>query len=209
MGHFRPAKAGSPYAAAVIVLARRSPAFAQQQRPVVMGPAFAGTTAECIAASVAFSARRHQFRFHEFVKSQDISLATSGKSLALVRSPRPAEGRFAIVTIRGRGMRWTLRRQAACLPGENARSVRRSRVVLAPRPWRYVGGKSAGNGGKKGRFPGESTYKPSNHCAGKAGMSRLYLSNPCALFYLFAHGAAGAVGARLSLRPLVREGQRD
>src|SRR5690349_14760217 len=40
----------------------------------------------------------------------------------------------------------------------------------------------AGNGGKKGRFPGESTYKPSNHCAGKAGMSRLYLSNPCAFF---------------------------
>src|SRR3954466_16385464 len=34
-------------------------------------------------------------------------------------------------------------------------------------------------------------------------MSRLYLSKPCALFYrTFAHGAAGAVGARLSLRPL-------
>src|SRR5262249_44278783 len=42
---------------------------------------------------------------------------------------------------------------------------------------------SVGNGGKKGRFPGESTYKPSNHCAGKAGMSRLYLSNPCAFFH--------------------------
>src|SRR5262249_13571380 len=28
---------------------------------------------------------------------------------------------------------------------------------------------------------GESTYKPSNLRAGKAGMSRLYLSNPCAL----------------------------
>src|SRR5712691_2545942 len=65
----------------------------------------------------------------------------------------------------------------------DARSVRRNRVVLAPRPWRYVGGKlAADNGGKKGRFPGESTYKPSNHCAGKAGMSRLYLSKPCAFF---------------------------
>src|SRR6478752_4052398 len=43
-------------------------------------------------------------------------------------------------------------------PDENAASVRRSRVVLAPRPWRYVGGSlPAGNGGKKGRFPGEST----------------------------------------------------
>ena len=36
-------------------------------------------------------------------------------------------------------------------------------------------------------------------------MSRLYLSNPCALLLLFAHGAAGAVGARLSLRLCQRE----
>ena len=43
--------------------------------------------------------------------------------------------------------------------------------------------------------------------AGKAGMSWLYLSNPCALFVaLFAHGNAGAVGARLSLRPHSRRG---
>jgi hypothetical protein len=41
-------------------------------------------------------------------------------------------------------------------------------------------------------------------------MSRLYLSNPCAFFhYTLAHGAAGAVGARLSLCPLQGEGQRD
>src|SRR5262249_48057737 len=45
--------------------------------------------------------------------------------------------------------------------GRNVRSVRRSRVVLAPRPWRYVGGSlPTDNGGKKGRFPGEITYKP-------------------------------------------------
>ena len=44
------------------------------------------------------------------------------------------------------------------MPGENAGRVRRSRVVLAPRPWRYVGGDyPAGNGGKKGHFPEEST----------------------------------------------------
>jgi len=35
-------------------------------------------------------------------------------------------------------MRWTLRRQALRAPDENARSVRRSRVVLAPRPWRQA-----------------------------------------------------------------------
>jgi hypothetical protein len=38
-------------------------------------------------------------------------------------------------------------------------------------------------------------------------MSRLYLwFNPCAfLAHFFAHGTAGAVSARLSLRPLVRK----
>jgi hypothetical protein len=82
----------------------------------------------------------------------------------------PTEGRFAIVT-----MRRAQDAMAAAISGVTARFPkgikarrrtkerrgRRNRVVLAPRPWRYVGGSlSAGNGGKKGRFPGESTYKP-------------------------------------------------
>jgi hypothetical protein len=79
--------------------------------------------------------------------------------ISLRRSRAAGRGRIAIVTARWRGWRWTLWRQAGfCWPDENARSVRRSRVVLAPRPWRYAGGSfSVGNGGKKGRFPGEST----------------------------------------------------
>jgi len=73
----------------------------------------------------------------------------------------PSEGRIAIVTTRWRGLRWTLRRQAGSPAGRKRGSVRRNRVVLAPRPWRYVGGNLPdNNGGKKGRFPGESTYKP-------------------------------------------------
>jgi len=48
-------------------------------------------------------------------------------------------GRFAVVTERWRGLRWTLRRQAGSFtPDENADSVRRNRVVLAPRPWRQA-----------------------------------------------------------------------
>src|SRR6186713_503259 len=43
-------------------------------------------------------------------------------------------------------------------------------------------------------------------CAGKAGMSWLYLSNPCAFLLPIAHGAAGAVGARLFPAPLLRRG---
>jgi len=37
-------------------------------------------------------------------------------------------------------------------------------------------------------------------------MAWLYLSNPCAFLLPIAHGAAGAAGARLSLRPLSKEG---
>jgi hypothetical protein len=54
---------------------------------------------------------------------------------------RPQEGRFAIVTNVGQGMRWTFWRQAGFLAGRNRQGVRRSRVVLTPRCWRQVLGK--------------------------------------------------------------------
>ena len=54
--------------------------------------------------------------------------------------------------------------------GRNAESVRRSRVVLAPRPWRYVGGNyPAGNGGKKGRSPGRVRISRKAIARGKPG----------------------------------------
>src|SRR5215470_12230236 len=93
------------------------------------------------------------------------------------------------------------------LAGRNVRSGRRSRVVLAPRPWRQVGGRyPAGNGGKKRRSPGRAriSRKPLR------GESRDVLAVPvvqpvCISVALFAHGTAGAVGARLSLRPLPKK----
>ena len=73
----------------------------------------------------------------------------------------PPEGRIAIVTTRWRGLRWTLRRQrdASCAD-ENAAAY--GEIVWS---WRRDPGATCGsllphNGGKKGRFPGESTYKP-------------------------------------------------
>jgi hypothetical protein len=80
---------------------------------------------------------------------------------ARTRSARAViRGRNAIVTERWRGLRWTLRRQVISSPDENACSVRRSRMVLALRPWRQVGGRyPAGDGGKKTPLTGESTYK--------------------------------------------------
>ena len=82
----------------------------------------------------------------------------------------PAEGRFAIVTIRWAGMRWTLRRQAGSLAGRNRCSVRRSRVVLAPRPWRLSAPPvRGGNGGKKRRSPGRARISRKAIAWGKPG----------------------------------------
>ncbi len=49
--------------------------------------------------------------------------------------PPPHEGRIAIVTYVGSGMRWTL----TCRTTNGPFRVRQSRVVLAPRRWRQVG----------------------------------------------------------------------
>jgi len=82
----------------------------------------------------------------------------------------------AIVTERGAGCDGTLRRQviftgrnAQLAYGEVVWSWRRDPGVKLRRVLRR------GDGGKRGRSPGRARRKPSNHCAGKAGMSRLYL----------------------------------
>src|SRR3954468_6651113 len=53
-------------------------------------------------------------------------------------------------------MRWMLRRQAAFAAGRDRCSVRQSRVVLAPRPWRlFCGRYPADNGDKNAAHRGE------------------------------------------------------
>jgi hypothetical protein len=65
----------------------------------------------------------------------------------------------------------------------------------------------AGNGGKKGRFPGESTKETVKPLRGE---SRCELAEPVVTtaraLSLPAYEAAGAVSARLSLRPLSERG---
>jgi hypothetical protein len=85
------------------------------------------------------------------------------KAKSLHRPPRPAsqEGRFAIVTDVGCGMRWTRQRQKT---NDIARG-RRSRVVLTPRRWRQVLEKASckflgDDGGNKARSPGRARNKP-------------------------------------------------
>ena len=65
-----------------------------------------------------------------------------GKSVAILRPARASKrGRIAIVTERWRGLQWTPWRQVF-LHRPNVHGGRRSRVVLAPRPWRQAAGKS-------------------------------------------------------------------
>ena len=76
----------------------------------------------------------------------------SSKTLAI----HPTEGRIAIVTDAGLDAV-----DAAALLTNSACRGRQSRVVLAPRRWRQVGGRyPADDGGKKARSPGRARYKP-------------------------------------------------
>src|SRR5690606_23908181 len=53
--------------------------------------------------------------------------------------------------------------------GRDAESVRRNRVVLAPRPWRLSRRPVvAWQRGQERPFPGEIAYKPSNHSRGES-----------------------------------------
>ncbi len=85
--------------------------------------------------------------------------------------PAPPRG-----TLRGRhetwrGLRWTLWRQAGSLAGRNVCSVRRSRVVLAPRPWRlsFPARAGEGNGDNKRRSPGRARISRKAIAWGKPG----------------------------------------
>jgi hypothetical protein len=82
----------------------------------------------------------------------------------------------AIVTQRGAGCDGPLRRRVPCALDENAAAD--GEIVWS---WRRDPGATLAEvlfrwqRGQERPLPGESTYKPQNHCAGKAGMSRLYL----------------------------------
>src|SRR5437763_887852 len=94
---------------------------------------------------------------------KNISLHNSGNQNYNSRHPGPPEGRFAIVTMRWAGMRWTLWCQARFfVPDENARAY--GEVVWS---WRRDAGAKfprskllRGDGGKKARSPGRARSKP-------------------------------------------------
>jgi len=123
------------------------------------------------------------------------------------------------------GMRWTRQRQARSVFAgrlsvskhgvQDVRrcSVRQNRVVLAPvagvklpvahsiQPDR-LSHRAGSDGGKRNSSPGRARHKPSNHCAGNAGVFRLYLYARVRISLHHAHGTAGAACTRHSLHPL-------
>jgi hypothetical protein len=128
--------------------------------------------------------------------------------------PPPHEGRFAIVTNVGSGMRWTRQHQLT----SDVAGVRRSRVVLTPRRWCQGGGGdvgpngpdtplSAGDGDKKARSPGRVRRKPLKPLRRKRRVNPVkpvVTALVCSLH--FAREAAGAASSRRFLHPLFSEG---
>src|SRR5262249_24465440 len=62
------------------------------------------------------------------------------KCVVVIAYPASTEGRIAIVTDVGRGMRWTQDSGRNPLRDERCPCGRRSRVILAPQGWRQVCG---------------------------------------------------------------------
>jgi hypothetical protein len=140
--------------------------------------------------------------------------------------PSPPEGRFAIVTTRwawdamdavaSGGRRdpgkvetgFPIRITPNKTTGRKRRRGRRSRVVLAPRPWRYVGGHiSLTTGARKAASPGRARISRKTIARGRPGCLGCTCSSTRVHFCsTLAHGTAGAVSARLSLRPLSERG---
>jgi hypothetical protein len=73
-------------------------------------------------------------------------------------------------------------------------------------PTGSISHQAGGDGGKRNSSPGRARHKPSNHCAGNAGVPRLYLYARVRISLHLAHETAGAASTRHSLLPLLREG---
>jgi hypothetical protein len=120
---------------------------------------------------VASSARRANHRgLTSSPETKNISLYRNSdlRYQSAVLSPRRDVSRSSRYA--GHGMRWTLWRQAGFSPDENVRSGRRNRVVLAPRPWRYLREVSSRTtGARKAASPGRARISRKTIARGKPG----------------------------------------
>src|SRR5258705_8703710 len=179
-------------------------------KPCWITPQETGTAVICPSGSLLTGVSSC---FSDFPKN--ISVFTHPKSILELFPSRPTEGRFAIVTNVGHGMRWTRQRFArdgiAGRVGERpvsdqqradegCCSVRRSRVVLTPRRWRQVlrrlvrlnragqNLQSAGRRWQKSPIAGESTKETVKTIAcGNVGGFRGARCYSCAFYHYQVH----------------------
>jgi hypothetical protein len=142
-----------------------------------------------------------------FSKKFSVSRLTQITSIFPPSRPH-LEGRIAIVTDVGYGMRWTqTTRLTSALP-----RGRRSRVVLTPRRWRQVLEKQTSQGRRWQESPvtEEITKETVKTIAqGRPDCSGEPVVTMLVWFPSFPREAAGATGTRLSLRPRFRGERTD
>ena len=131
-----------------------------------------------------------------------ISVALNGTPNQRHISRRPApleEGRFAIVTNVGCGMRWTRWHGGRTCLSRTVKSCGPDASTLALNRRK----KSADDGDNKARSPGRARRKSLKPFArGKPDLPDRTCGDFARVLFCFAHEAAGAIGIRLSLRPL-------
>ena len=122
------------------------------------------------------------------------------------------------------GMWWTRQRQARedvrrAVIRERIQRARRTALKRTAKPcgpdtrgWCQAAGgdfdptgsrrhQAGSDGGKTNSSPGRARHKPSTHCAGDAGVLRLYLYARVRISLYLAHETAGAASTRHSLLP--------
>ena len=122
---------------------------------------------------------------------------------AIILSVPPSqEGRFAIVTNVGSGMRWTRRVSRRMTMSRTAKSYGPGAPTLASSPQRRVP-RLAGDGGKKARSPGRPRISRNTIAQGRPVAPAEPVVLPRAFLLHADHGCQP--GARSSLRPLLRD----
>jgi len=124
--------------------------------------------------------------------------------------PRPSEGRFAVVT-----KRWAWDAMDAVASGDLHRTKTPQRTAKSCGPGAATlalpaGACSRTTGARKAASPGRARISRKAIARGKPGCLGCTCSSTRVHFCsTLAHGTAGAVGARLSLRPLFKREQRN
>jgi hypothetical protein len=141
--------------------------------------------------------RARKIEFHEVIQCRSspqipcpkIPLYENQKTCICCGIPRPHEGRFAIVTDVGRGMRWTQESWAQSLR-KTTGALADGEIVWSwpPDAEAKLAARSAGDGGKKARSPGRSRISRKAIAQGRPDVRPNLWFSPPAFLLLAGHG---------------------